>query len=440
MGESATVEERLKTQADRLRASGGLGRSDSLVRLFDFLVTQTLAGRAPKEIEIAQEVFDKHGSFDVMLDASVRVYIHRLRRKIDDFYAASVVGNDRLTIPKGEYRLVLATDRIEDHEGDQAQDAMPSAGLSGGRSIRRIITLSIGSILAANIAIWLIVMQPWSKNPVAQAMASRFWKPLADNGRPTVVVTGDYYIFGDTSGTIEVTRLVRQFSINSKGDLDQYLMAHPEDIGRYTDLGLHYLPTSIAPALRDILPLVSGTAGAGGQEFLIPVSQMTPDMLKKANIVYLGYLSGLGLLRGPVFDASGFQIGSSYDELIDRRTGKHYISDQGDIAGRKQPQRDFAYIASLPGPSGTRVLIVSGTRDAAVLQAAEIASDRRQLDRMSAATGNAPAYEALYQVQTLDDLNLGSTLVVARALQVDKLWNLDSMRQRGFPDQGAPAR
>ena len=75
---------RLTAEAARFRASGDLGRSEPLIRLFDFLLERSLVGRVPKEIEIAQEVFGKTADFDVMADASVRVYIHRLRRKLGD--------------------------------------------------------------------------------------------------------------------------------------------------------------------------------------------------------------------------------------------------------------------------------------------------------------------------------------------------------------------
>src|SRR5689334_11710449 len=96
--------EQLQTHAERIRASGVLGRSDLMLRLFDFLVASSLTGKTPKEIEIAIDVFGKDAGFEVARDAMVRVYMHKLRRKLDEYYAESgTAGEPRLTVPRGEY-------------------------------------------------------------------------------------------------------------------------------------------------------------------------------------------------------------------------------------------------------------------------------------------------------------------------------------------------
>ena len=91
-----------------LRARHALGRSPGLNRLFDYLAECAQAGMRPKEFEVAAAVFGRDSGFDGGQDASVRVAVHRLRRKLDDFYAGP--GREepaRLTIPKGEYRMVV---------------------------------------------------------------------------------------------------------------------------------------------------------------------------------------------------------------------------------------------------------------------------------------------------------------------------------------------
>src|SRR6185437_11560934 len=93
--------------AQRLRARQALGRSDGLNRLFDYLAERGAEGARPKEFEVAAAVFGRTSAFDGSQDASVRVAVHRLRRKLDEFYAGP--GRDepvRLCIPKGEYRMV----------------------------------------------------------------------------------------------------------------------------------------------------------------------------------------------------------------------------------------------------------------------------------------------------------------------------------------------
>ena len=95
----------LVAEAARLRASGALGKPGPLSRLFEFLLGRS-GGSAPKELEIAVAVFNKKSDFDIGQDALVRVYVHKLRKKLEEFYLRNP-GERRLVIPKGEYRLVV---------------------------------------------------------------------------------------------------------------------------------------------------------------------------------------------------------------------------------------------------------------------------------------------------------------------------------------------
>jgi hypothetical protein len=432
---------RIVTLADQLRASGKLGRSELTNALFEFLLKQSIARRSPKEAEVAQEVFGKDSDFDMAQDASVRVHIHRLRKRLDEIYGDA--GGERLVIPRGEYRLAIVTplptpghdltilDPLPVEPIDPrlpVPDILPPPPPRHGRVALALgLVLLIGAVLGA--AGWSLLSHRLARNPIAQ---TSFWQPLAAARRPAFVVTGDYYIFGEAPDSMQVTRLVREFSINSRDDLDQYLMAHPEFSDRYVDLDLHYLPIGAGPALRDLLPVMNGFAA--GPPRVITTSQLTPEILKGVNIVYVGFLSSLGLLRDPLFQASGFTVGSSYDELVDRATGKHYMSDWEQVAGNRTPRRDYGYLASFPGPAGNRVLIVAGTRDPAVMQTAEIAADKTQLDQIAARAGGSDAFEALYEVRTLGTVNLGSTLVLARPLKVAGLWRTGGGHNH-FPDE-----
>ena len=103
-----TEAEAIALEAHEVRESGALGRSELLDRLFEYLMRCSLEARSPKESEVGAEVFGRNPDFDPGRDAVVRVYVHKLRRKLDGIYAG--VRKDtpaRLNIPRGEYRLVL---------------------------------------------------------------------------------------------------------------------------------------------------------------------------------------------------------------------------------------------------------------------------------------------------------------------------------------------
>lgn len=433
MGEDANFRERLTVEAGRVRESGGLGRSEPLLRVFDFLLASSLAGRAPKELEVAHEVFGKDTNFAMMQDASVRVLIHRLRRKLDEYYARQPATGDRITVPLGEYRLVLMDSALP------AETATPEQPDKPRQFRNRNFWIAVALISAINIAGWALYVGRIAAAPYAAAATSAIWKPLVDSRRRTVIVPGDYYIFGEAPDSIEVSRLIRDFNINSRADLYDYLMTNPTMVGRNVDVDLHYLPVSIGPALRSLVPVVNAAAARSGvNPQVVAASQLVPELLKNANIVYVGFLSGLGVLSDPVFQGSGFKIGANYDQLIDKASGHRFTSDWGVVADSKVSHRDYGYLASLPGPAGNRIVIVAGTRDAAVVQTAEIAADLQQLDAIASKV-NADSFEALFEVRTRGNVNFGSTLVLVRPLRTADIWQPDRAPRPGSPDRPANA-
>ncbi len=151
---------------------------------------------------------------------------------------------------------------------------------------------------------------------------------------------------------MNVTRMIREFGINSRRELEEYGQKSPAAAENYMDLGLTYLPTSVAPALRQLMPVLGG---AGKRVRVVSRrSEMTPDLLTRADIVYVGYLSGLGMLRRVVFAGSQFAIGDTYDELIDRKSGHHYVSQSSSLWRGDPSYREAAGISRRsPEPTAT---------------------------------------------------------------------------------------
>lgn len=400
----------LHSQAERIRASGVLGRSQLIQRLFDFLIDCSLTDRAPKEIEVAIDVFGKDARFDVSQDAMVRVYIHKLRRKLEEFYAGPGRGEtERMVIPKGAYRFVI-------EPVETAQADVPPA-----RRRLRWMPLALGASVLANIAALLIFgYGRWHSTPddLAALRESPVWSRILDNHRTIFIVLGDYYIFGETDKTAEVKRLIRQFSINSPADLDQYLMLHPDLASHYLDLQLNYLPTSAGYALRDVMPLL---AAAHDRIRVALASDLNPAVLTSANVVYIGYLSGMGMLHDLVFAGSRFATGKSDEELIDHVTGQHYVS-QAEVPHGDQKYHDYGYFATFSGPVGNQIVVISGTRDVAVMHTAECVTQQPMLKQLTADAHGAHSFEALYDVYGMDGMNLGGKLVLASKLNTSRIW------------------
>jgi len=415
--------EQLAARADRIRASGMLGRSGQLSRLFDYLVECSVLGKSPKEIDIAVEALGRGAEFDVTQDAVVRVYVHKLRRRLDEFYAGpGSSDSQRLVIARGEYRLSL-----EDKES--AADPKEQVATADEEEVPRrssAATKWLVGALAASLLVNVLLfgLGHFKRSPVdadvARVRANPVWSKILSDDLPIVVVVGDYYIFGETDDSMNVTRMIREFAINSHRELEEYAENHPEVADKYMDLGLTYLPTSVAPALRELMPVLDV---AGKRVRVVLASEMTPDLLTRADIVYVGYLSGMGMLRRFVFSGgSQFAIGDTYDELIDRKSGRHYISQSSSLWRGDPAARDYGYFSTFAGSNGNRVIVIAGTRDVALANTAEAAARPDSMDRLTKQAGDHRDFEALYEVYGMEGTNVDSKLLTTVPLNTAAIW------------------
>ena len=407
----------LQAEADEIRQTGALGRSEPVRRLFDYLVQSSLEDRSPKEAEVAGAVFNRRADFDTSQDAVVRVYVHKLRRKLEAIYAGPRAGTvHRLTIPRGEYRLMV------EHQPEAAVAA--PAIVKAARQPWLLALAAVALVILSSGATWLAVqaVRPPAVKELERVRAGPVWSPLLSNRFPTVVVVGDYYIFGESDDGMQVNRLVREYSVNSQGELDDFLMAHPDKVSHYIDLDLRYLPVGAAYALRDVLPVVATAARAGPVKVIL-ASDLTPGMLKTNNIVYVGYFSAMGVLRDAVFAGSRFSVGDTYDDLIDGRTRRHYSSQGGGPDSNGAMYVDYGYVSAFKGPAGNRIVVVAGTRDVALMQAADAATSSSGVKQMIQSGQSADAFEALYEAEGMSRLNVAGKLLTASPLDAGKIWS-----------------
>ncbi len=402
------MEAAFEAEIARVRGSGVLGKGTQVARLFDFLVACQAAGRVPKETEVAIDCFDRGADVDLAQDATVRVAAHKLRRRLEDFYGNA---SPRLTLPRGEYRLVLAEGAPAAAASSEGwwRQLLPRTGRE------RLAGVLVLLLLAATVLATTLALRPPSLEPqLARLKDSALWAPLFADDLPVQLVLGDYYIFGERDARGDVRRLVRDFTINSRHDLEQGFVADPALQERYADLNLGYLPTSSAQALREVLPVLRAT---GKPLLLTLASELDPSTLKSTHIVYLGYLSALGMLEDMMVASSRYSFGGSYDELVDSVSGVAWTSDAGIPHGVTERYSDYAYLAQLAGPGGHRHLIIAGTRDTGLMQAAETAADSAQLRAIDASLPPGAPFEALLEVQGLNGINVQSRLIEASAIQ-----------------------
>src|SRR5277367_1229530 len=105
---TATAENEVLEQVDRILHSEELRSSEVLRRLLKFLAEKTASGEGDdlKEYIVAIEGMGKPSSYDPRHDSAVRIQVGRLRQKLADYYRAE--GREDpviIDIPKGRFKL-----------------------------------------------------------------------------------------------------------------------------------------------------------------------------------------------------------------------------------------------------------------------------------------------------------------------------------------------
>jgi hypothetical protein len=361
------------------------------------------------------DVFGKGAEFDVGNDALVRVYIHKLRKALDEFYSSSNAEDGQIIhIPRGEYRLRLNQKPAPTPAPPSLIDA-PNANAAKSMPVRRPVIIAAAAIVLAAISTLV-----WSSRPhsdLDRVRANPIWSAILKDDRPIMIVIGDYYLIGELDSSMEIKRLVREYSVNSKSDLDSYVAEHPEAADRYMDVGIRYLPTSAAAALRDVMVIL---APENRRITVRKMSDLDAESLKSADIVYIGYLSGMGMFQDLTFAGSRFTVGESYDEIIDKSTKHSYVSDVGSEimgppkrTGKEQRYHDYGMFTKFRGPGGNPVIVISGTRDEGVSQTADVFTSAQKLEELSHQVDSALPIEVLLDVSAFDGVSLTGKPLVA---------------------------
>ena len=412
----------LRALCARILESGVMGRSRHYRSLLEYLVECSIAGKTPREIDLAVEGLDRGEDYDVSADSSVRVYVHQLRKKLDTYYNDfEPAAAYRLVIPRGQYRLGVEAG-VDPHAGRPAWwrwllALRPQFNLNTA-------LLSAGLILLG-LNLLIMMTQPMGvRDYQYEAVAGHpLWQKLLGDARPVLLVMGDYYIFGELGSNGNIVRMVREFDVNSAAELEELQFANREAAEQYLDLDLSYMPEGSAYALARIVPILQE---AGKAVNITMMSDLSTADIRSNHIVYIGYISALDKLREMTFAGSGLDIGRSYDELVNLDTQEYYTSGAG-LPEAGEPFQDYGLFSTYPASLDTQVIVISGMRDAGLMHTAQALSGMASLNELVGAVDvnaadEGASFEALYEVYGMDRLNFDASLVYARRMEAGQIW------------------
>lgn len=384
------------------------GRSANQLALFDLLVKRSGDERSPKEVEIAVALFGNDAMLDSSADSGVRVYVHRLRKRIDDHYRGKT--GLRLVIPKGEYRIVL--------DGMQPGGAAPGAPpwLSRLTGVNRalvvgVVTMGLALVAFAGWSLWSPpLQQATGKGTNRQALLVASTGPL----KPLIVV-GDSMLLAETEDQRSIQRMILNPTVRTRDEFSTYLKAHPESFYRLYDFNLNFAPFNAVEAAWSVQGRLDAPGGAGIDASRISaVSALRPDNLESDDVIFVGRLSQLGWLEPHVFSRARIRL-TAYDRLTDSVNGTQF---RGEVYhdGQSAFQADYGYLSVRTSSTGRRLIVLAGLGDKATKAVVALLGVQREIVAIKRKVRGARNFEAVFEVEVRRGEPIRRQLVAAYAL------------------------
>ena len=196
---NAPSRDEAKAELESVLASAVFLRSARLSQLLSYLCLKSLNGDGDevKEYQIGVEVLGRSASFDPTEDAAARVEVHRLRKRLRDYYESEGAPHRfRIEIPLGRYTPVFHTaptpgEKPLDSNGsgapvalEPAQPVTPVASAARGTWLTRNPWLAIVAVaIVALAAISFAVAR--SRRDAAEQLSAKVIPPPSQEARPS---------------------------------------------------------------------------------------------------------------------------------------------------------------------------------------------------------------------------------------------------------------
>lgn len=400
-------------QIERLSVSRSLHGSESLCKLLRYLAHHSLEhpGVAPKEYQIATEVFGRSEDFDPHLDSMVRVQAGRLRAKLAEYYAADG-AHDRIFVemPKGTYALAF-TERPPALPADAASPLLEPVKVPDTKfpiSLRWILALvvlsiALGAFLTAGVDRILprriAEAHTNSDTPDTPAAIRIFWNNFVQEHQPPWVVFSNAPFVGrpDTG--------MRYY--NPSRDGKALLLDHYTGVGEV--LAVHALDNVFRQLNQDIRV-------KRGSLFSL-------DDAKNNNLIFVGSPSeNLTLLEIPSTREFTFRrmhccSREGNIEIVNLHPAPGESSEYQASPSNEVLTEDYAVIALVKGLEPTHsVLILAGTTTIGTQAAVEYVCEQSSLEGLLRRVGvsgprELKPFEAVIRVKVARDVPVGSELV-----------------------------
>jgi hypothetical protein len=407
-------------QIERILQSRVLHGSESLRNLLRYLANHSLEhpSAAPKEYQIATEVFGRSEDFDPHVDSMVRVQAGRLRTKLAEYYSAEGASDPIVVeMPKGTYALTFAerppVNPVSVSSKDPKFSAPPAEPARQSKSnlpfsVRWIAALVVCSIaLATFLAVGIDRLFPHripearsvAETPAAPAAISAFWNGfLAGHEQPLVIFSNAPFVGRPDSG-------MRYYDAAHDGKT--------RILDHYTGVGEVLAVHALDDTFRQLQQQIRVKRG----------SLFSLDDAKNNNLIFIGSPSeNLSLLDIPTTKEFTFQrlhccSRDGNVEIVNLHPAPGELPNYQASPSNEDLTEDYALIALVKGLEPTySVLILAGTTTIGTQASVEYVCQQSSLEELLGRMGVSTAkelkpFEAVIRVKVARGVPVETELV-----------------------------
>lgn len=406
---STAVANREDHVRDRLRPildSRSFDRAETLKKLLIYLWEQR--DSEISEYAIAIDALGRRTDFDPKLDATVRVQISRLRRKLREFYETEGINCSlKISIPIGSHMLQVAEVESQEVAAEEA-----SVIESGNQNLLRILTAVC--IVLTLFCGWLL----WTRGDASGTRYGTkhgpiaFWNSFLSHGTKTEI-TLPTPIFFKFSGNKELR--VRDLSTNDFQDWSSSV-ALKDFSNRFGPPALEQSYTVASDTFAAIALARSLDAmGLGDSVVFNNNANSSMSDLETSNEIALGAYATLGSFQF-YLNRMNFRLTQGEAEIENRNpTGTEPKVFQSTTEGSGLTIEP-GIIALLPGKSpNTRLMILQGRHTAALVTMLTSTTGADLITNIRKEKGNPPFYEVAILCEMNGDHMIRSWPVAFRA-------------------------
>jgi len=373
-----------------------------------YLVEATEEGKELKETTIAMEAFGKDAHFNPAEDTIVRSHTYNLRKKLETYYYDEGKNDKyRLEIPKGHYEAVFLP--------SEKRGPTYTGVIDFIRKRYRLVLIAVLLVFAGYLSYKTWMLEQSLKDYKIIDEADPLWSDYLQSELPILIAVGDHFFFDEHDSKYNDVIAIRHGKINSMEDFEELRALYP-------DIQLEPTAEPYFPyhSIWSLPPILSILHSANKKPILRKSSALSPQMLDEYNMIFLGSIKTMYILRHTL-EKSNFRFQISPHKVFYTTPDSNSAQSFNTSLHSAGPNDDLVLAVKLPGPKDNFIFVIASFHS---LGAPEIAtyltesSTRLYLENLLREKyGEVPKYfEILFRVTGIDKTAYNTEILVCNAI------------------------